>query len=104
MSNPRNLDERYLTLEEAVQLVPRHPSAGTIWRWIRRGVWTRHGGNVRLRHVRIGGRVYTTEDWIRQFLDDLASADLANAKWQHPNRVSAPPTRLPHDDDQAQEK
>ena len=51
------------------------PSANCIWRWCRRGVLSRGGERVRLQHVRIGGRVYTTARWLEEFGRRLAEAD-----------------------------
>lgn len=82
----------YLTLAEAARLTPRRPTAGTLWRWARRGVRARDGRSIRLRHVRVGGRVYTTEQWLHEFFAELAAADLGNTHWQHPNRTPLPPT------------
>lgn len=77
--------KQYLSMSEAARLTPRRPSAGTIWRWCRRGVQTRNRQYVRLRHVRVGGRVFTTQAWLEQFFEQVAAADLGNQCWQHPN-------------------
>lgn len=79
---------KYLTLGQAAQQTPGRPSAGTIWRWARRGIRARDGNVVRLKHIRVGGRVYTTEQWLQQFFEQVAAADLGHAAWQHPNRTS----------------
>lgn len=84
----------YLTLTEAARLTPRRPTAGTIWRWARRGVRARDGRTIRLQHVRVGGRVYTSEQWLRSFFAELAEADLT--RWHHPNRISRPQTTAAH--------
>jgi len=79
------MGDDYITLSEAAQRTPGRPSAGTIWRWARRGILTRAGHTVRLQHVRVGGRVYTTDMWLQDFFREVAAQDLA--RWQHPNRV-----------------
>ena len=65
----------YITLTEATKLAPGRPSTNCIWRWCRRGVLSRGGQRVRLQHVRIGGKIYTTAGWLHQFGRSLADAD-----------------------------
>ena len=65
----------YLTCTEAAKLFPGRPSANCIWRWCRRGVAARNGERVRLRHVRLGGRLLTTRQWLDMFGHALAAAD-----------------------------
>jgi hypothetical protein len=67
----------YLTLTQATKLSPGRPSTNCIWRWCRRGVLSRGGRRVRLRHVRIGGKIYTTAEWLNDFGQRLADADAA---------------------------
>lgn len=67
-------EEAYLTLSQAAALLPGH-SSGSLWRWCRKGVEARSGGRVRLRHVRLGGRLYTRADWVDAFGAELAAAD-----------------------------
>ena len=71
MSKPK-----YLTLSDAARIVPGRPCSKTLWRWARRGLTARTGRKVHLRHVRIGGRVYTTAEWLETFYEQLAEADL----------------------------
>lgn len=66
-----------LTLAEAARLTPGRPSANCLWRWCRRGVLVRDGLRIRLRHVRLGGRVFTTRAWLDEFGRELAEADRA---------------------------
>lgn len=87
----------YLTLKEAARLVPRRPSAGSLWRWARRGIRARNQEHIRLKHVRVGGRVFTTEQWLHEFFAAVAAADLDHARWQHPNRHPAPPPLSTHE-------
>ena len=65
----------YITLAEAANLAPGRPHPSTIWKWARRGFQTRAGELVRLQHLRVGKRIYTTEHWIDDFLAALAEAD-----------------------------
>ncbi|MFA9476958.1 DUF1580 domain-containing protein [Phycisphaerales bacterium AB-hyl4] len=66
---------KYITLAEAAKLAPGRPSANAVWRWARKGVKSRCGHRVHLQHVRAGGRVLTTAEWVEQFARDLAEAD-----------------------------
>jgi len=72
----RGLDER-VTLSQAARLAPGRPSPNCVWRWCRRGVLARTGERVRLEHVRLGGRLYTTPRWLEAFGRRLAEADAA---------------------------
>ena len=67
--------ENYITLTQAAKLAPGRPSINCIWRWCRKGVLARSGQRIRLQHVRIGGKLYTTADWLAQFGQSLAEAD-----------------------------
>ncbi|MFW6062019.1 MAG: DUF1580 domain-containing protein [Planctomycetota bacterium] len=67
--------QQYITLTEAAKLAPSRPSVNCVWRWCRKGVLSRGGQRIRLQHVRIGGKLYTTESWLRQFGQSLADAD-----------------------------
>lgn len=97
MPSPSERRADYLTLAEAAQLTPRRLTAGTLWRWARRGVRAHDGRSIHLRHVRVGGRVYTTEQWLHGFFAELAAADLANTRWQHPNRTPLSQTSAAYD-------
>jgi len=44
---------------------------------MRRGIKARTGERIRLRHVRVGGKLFTTEKWVGEFVHALAEADLA---------------------------
>lgn len=68
----------YINLGRAAKLIPERPSVNAVWRWARKGVLARGGDRVRLEHVRLGGRVYTTEQWVREFGVKLAKADAAH--------------------------
>lgn len=82
-------DNEHLTLPQAAKIAPGRPSANCVWRWCREGVKSRSGERVRLKHIRVGGRIYTTREWIETFGVELADADA-----QHFERSDepAPPT------------
>ncbi len=65
----------YLSLSAAAKQAPGRPSANCIWRWCRKGVLARNGKRVRLRHIRTGGKIYTTARWLQAFGEKLAQAD-----------------------------
>jgi len=67
----------YLSLSQAAKVAPGRPSSSAIWRWCRRGVLARSGERIKLRHVRAGGKIYTTDAWVREFGERLAAADEA---------------------------
>ena len=73
--DPVRRRDGYLTLVEASKLTPGHPSTQCMWRWCRKGVKSRGGGRIRIQHVRMGGRVYTTAKWIEEFGKRLADSD-----------------------------
>ncbi len=67
--------DEQLSLAEAAKIAPGRPSTNCIWRWCRKGVLARDGQRVRLKHTRIGGKIYTTAQWIEEFGQRLAEAD-----------------------------
>lgn len=79
----------HITLTEAAKLAPGRPSTNCLWRWCRRGVLSRCGERVRLQHMRIGGKIFTTAAWVEEFGRRLAEADAAYFDLQQP--VSAAP-------------
>lgn len=68
-----------LTLAAAAKLLPNHPHPSALWRWSRRGLRARNGQVIHLQHVRLGGRVYTSEEWLSDFGRKLAENDTAEA-------------------------
>ncbi|MCH8823503.1 MAG: DUF1580 domain-containing protein [Planctomycetes bacterium] len=66
----------YLSLAEAARQCPGKPAPSTVWRWCRRGVRARSGERVRLSHVRVGGRIYTTLHSLTRFFEATAQADI----------------------------
>jgi hypothetical protein len=67
--------DRPLSLTEAAKLAPGRPSTNCIWRWCRRGVMARSQERVKLEHMRIGGKLFTTPRWMNEFGRRLAAAD-----------------------------
>ena len=71
----QTITDAQITLTEAANIAPGRPSANCIWRWCRRGVRSRNGDRVRLQHMRIGGKIFTTARWLEEFGRALADAD-----------------------------
>jgi hypothetical protein len=69
--------DEHITLTQAAQVAPGRPSTNCMWRWCRRGVLARSGQRIRLQHVRVGGKIFTTAAWLREFGQQLAEADRA---------------------------
>ena len=72
-----NCPNEYVTLSGAAKVAPGRPSANCMWRWCRKGVRSRGGEIVRLEHIRLGGKILTTADWVADFARRLAEADTA---------------------------
>lgn len=68
-------EDAHLSLTDVAKIVPGRPSANCVWRWCRRGVLARSGERIRLRHVRIGGKIFTTRRWLEDFGRELAAED-----------------------------
>lgn len=68
----------WLTLIDAAAHLPGRPSVNCIWRWCRRGVLGRNGVRIRLQHIRIGGKIFTSREWIADFARQLAESDAAH--------------------------
>ena len=66
---------RLLTLSQAARVAPGSPAPNCVWRWCRRGVIARSGRRVRLEHVRVGGKLFTSAEWLDSFGRLLAEAD-----------------------------
>jgi len=71
----QTLTDEHISLTEAAKIAPGRPSTNCIWRWCRRGVLSRGGERVRLQHLRIGGKIFTTARWLEEFGRQLAEAD-----------------------------
>jgi hypothetical protein len=64
-----------LTCAHAAPHFPNRPSAKAIHRWMTEGVLSRATGQrVYLKHVRIGGRFYTSEEFVQEFLAATTAA------------------------------
>jgi hypothetical protein len=50
-------------------------SMATVWRWCLRGVTARDGARIKLRAVRVGETLCTSEAWLREYFDELTAHD-----------------------------
>ncbi len=66
-----------ISLTEAAHQVTGNPSASAVWRWCRRGVLGRDGTRIRLEHRRVGGKIFTSPEWLDAFTKALTDADTA---------------------------
>jgi len=67
----------YITLQEASQLLPTRPAVCTVWRWCVNGIRVRKAAQtVKLRSVCIGRKMFTTADWLEEFIHRLTAARL----------------------------
>jgi hypothetical protein len=64
-----------IILTEAAQRTPGRPHPSTIWRWCRKGVKSRSGRRIKLEHIRVGGRIFTTPSALDRFFKEVAVAD-----------------------------
>lgn len=77
------MQNNYITLSEAAKRSPGRPSSNAIWRWARKGLKSRSGQRVRLKHIRCGGRIYTTPESLEQFFTAVAEADAQYFQERH---------------------
>lgn len=93
----------HLTMAQAARISPGHPSPNCIWRWCRKGVKSRSGERVHLQHVRLGGIIYTTAEWVEEFGRRLAEKDASHFHLgQQDIQVPRPVGSLPYTPKQRQ--
>ena len=81
---------KFLTMTQAAKAIrhlPRRFTASTIWRWVRYGLTTPSGHVVYLRHIKLGGGLFTTTKWLDEFFRDAAEEDRTG--WRHTVRRPA---------------
>lgn len=84
-------EDQHITLTQATKITPGRPSTNCLWRWCRRGVLARNGQRIRLEHVRMGGKIFTTPRWVETFGQALADADRDYFAQQEQPRGDATP-------------
>lgn len=82
---------KWITLSQAAKEAPGRPSSNAVWRWCRRGVISRNGERVYLRHIRVGGKVLTRSEWVAEFGEKLAEADRRYFSAQQEAAAGIPP-------------
>jgi len=83
--------EQKLTCNEAARLAPGKPHPSAVWRWCRKGVRTRSGGRIRLEHIRVGGRLFTSREALDRFFVAVAAADVGY--FDTPKHAARPPRK-----------
>jgi hypothetical protein len=63
------LTETIFPVSEAPEYIPGHPSKGSCWRWVLKGV-----GGVKLESAVIGGKRFTSHEAIQRFVDRRTAA------------------------------
>ena len=63
------LSETLLSLPNAARRLPGRPSVSTLHRWRLRGV-----RNIKLKTVKIGGRRFTSMEWLSTFSEAVTAA------------------------------
>lgn len=81
----------FVSLAEAARLLPGRPHAASLWRWARLGVSTHSGERVRLRVGRLGRKLVTRPEWLSEFSQRCAEADLG--RWGDTPRSESPEHR-----------
>ncbi len=64
--------ENLITLTEAAKKLPSRPGVSTLHRWAADGL---QGGRIRLRTLKVGGKRFTTEVWLHDFVRALNGED-----------------------------
>ena len=86
----------YLTISAAAKIAPGQPHLSAVWRWARRGILTRAGGRVFLKHIRAGGRVFTTARWLDDFYAAIEDGDLPHFSNPETTGGKVPKPRTPN--------
>lgn len=84
--------DEYITLQEAAELLPTKPAQSTIWRWCARGIYVRGADQiVRMQFVRIGRKMFTTSDWLEEFIHRLTATTMAaHEEWMDRHKKLRP--------------
>ena len=80
-----------LSLPEVAHRAPGNPSPCTVWRWCRKGILPRGGGQrIRLEHVRAGSRIFVPREALGAFFRATAEADAPHFADPAPSPRPAP--------------
>lgn len=80
---------KYITLQEAAKVTPMPVSQCTIWRWCVKGFYISAIKQlVRLQYVCVGRKMFTTEQWLEEFIVNLSAAkELARQARRKPGKL-----------------
>ena len=84
-----------LTLKEAAARCPGNVHRAAVWRWCTRGLKDPDGGRIRLRHYRVGKRIYVRESDLLDFFERMAEAHVVSDDAQ-PGADASPEVRREH--------
>jgi hypothetical protein len=76
-----------ISVADALKLLPRRISPATFARWIIVGVRRLDGERLRLRAERIGGRFWTSPEWLAEFIESQTSQYVPATETQHRSPV-----------------
>lgn len=85
--------KNYISLHEAATRLPVPVAKSTLWRWCTKGFYIPAAKHiVRMQHVNIGRKMFTTEQWVEQFIDDLTAVKALQreAKGKKPGKLERP--------------
>lgn len=82
-------ESTYLSLREVAAMAPGRPHVSAVWRWARKGCLARNGERIKLKHSRVGSRLFIPMGALEEFAEALAEADAAYFD------APAPPTENP---------
>ena len=80
---------KYITLQEAAKRTPVPVSQCTLWRWCTKGFYIPAAKQlVRLQYVCVGRRMFTTEQWLEEFIVNLSAAkELSRQARRRPRKL-----------------
>lgn len=70
ISTPSSSDLEYIGFGQAAKLIPGRPSTSSLHRWAVHGI----KGN-KLQSIRVGSKIFTTREWISEFLANCNRSD-----------------------------
>ena len=95
--------DRLISLSEAAKITPGRPHTATLTRWCRPGIKARTGERVRLRHWRVGRKIFTTAEALEEFFERTAEADLPHFENRDAAKAPAPASDgKPSDEERAE--
>ena len=84
------MTDNLISLSEASKITPGRPHTATLTRWCRPGIKARTGQRVRLKHWRVGRKIFTTAEALQEFFERTAEADLPHFDERDAAKAPAP--------------